>query len=173
MTLQEIEEKFLLFSNYKMKLSATFTKIANKYMVMKTVDNRLNQSFYYSDYLQDLNKGNHHIVKLKRKRVSANNIIKIPLLVDTQEIQSPIPGLLTNKRNIGDKKLNKPENLTNKMNNINKGYILNENDKNNEDNINYKIKNIVIKEKNKKEKNNINDDDSINSLNTKKSKFTF
>ena len=164
MTLQEIEEKFLLFSNYKMKLSATFTKIANKYMVMKTVDNRLNQSFYYSDYLQDLNKGNHHIVKLKRKRVSANNIIKIPLLVDTQEIQSPIPGLLTNKRNIGDKKLNKPENLTNKMNNINKGYILNENDKNNEDNINYKIKNIVIKEKNKKEKNNINDDDSINSL---------
>ena len=54
MTLQEIEEKFLLFSNYKMKLSATFTKIANKYMVMKTVDNRLNQNFFYSDYFTRL-----------------------------------------------------------------------------------------------------------------------
>ena len=148
MTLKEIEEKFLLFSNYKMKLSATFTKIANKYMVMKTVDNRLNQNFFYSDYLQDLNKGSQYIVKLQRKRASANNIIKIPLLVDTQEIQSPIPEIFTNKMNIGDKKLIKPEIFpNNKMNNNNKLYISNEIDKN----------------KNK-DKNNINDDDSINSL---------
>ena len=147
MTLKEIEEKFLLFSNYKMKLSATFTKIANKYMVMKTVDNRLNQNFFYSDYLQDLNKGSQYIVKLQRKRASANNIIKIPLLVDTQEIQSPMPEIFTNKMNIGDKKLIKPEIFpNNKMNNNNKLYISNEIDKN--------------KDKN----NNINDDDSINSL---------
>lgn len=38
MTSQEIEDKYLLFQNYKMKLSTTFTKIANKYMVMQTVD---------------------------------------------------------------------------------------------------------------------------------------
>jgi len=145
MTLQEIEEKFLLFSNYKMKLSATFTKIANKYMVMKTVDNRLNQNFFYSDYLQELNKGTQYL-KMQRKRISANNIIKIPLLEDTQEKQSPIPEIFTNKMNIGDKKLIKPEIFPNNNMNNNKLFISNEIDKN--------------KDKN----NNINDDDSINSL---------
>ena len=108
MTLQEIEDKFLLFPNYKMKLSTTFTKIANKYIVMKTVDNRLKKNFFYSDYLQDFKKVNYPITKIERKRISANNIIKIKYLEDSQEMQSPFPGIFTTKMNIGDKKLNKP-----------------------------------------------------------------
>ena len=110
MTLQEIENKFLLFQNYKMKLSNTFTKIANKYMVMKTVDNISKKIFFYSDYLQDLKKENHSFVKIKRKKISANNIINVSYLVEPQENQSPVPELFTNKMNIGDKKLIKQEN---------------------------------------------------------------
>ena len=158
MTLKEIEDKFLLFQNYKMKLSTTFTKIANKYMVMKTVDNRLHQNFFYTDYLQDLKKVNHSIVKLERKRISASDIIKIKIPVDNQEIQSPLPEFLTNKMNIGDKKLIQP---SNKDSDINKKFSSNGED-NNKEIHNNNIKNIG-KEKNKKLKHS-NDDDSINSL---------
>jgi hypothetical protein len=109
MSLQEIENKFLLIQNYKVKLSNTFTKIANKYMVAKIVDNIAKKNFYYTDYLQDLKKENHAFVKLERKRISANNIIKISCLVEPQEPQSPIPEIFTNKVNIGEKKLRKEE----------------------------------------------------------------
>jgi hypothetical protein len=159
MTLKEIEDKFLLFQNYKMKLSTTFTKIANKYMVMKTVDNRLHQNFFYTDYLQDLKKVNHSIVKLERKRISASDIIKIKIPVDNQEIQSPLPEFLTNKMNIGDKKLIQP---SNKDSDINKKFSSNGEDNNKEIHNNNNNKNIG-KEKNKKPKHS-NDDDSINSL---------
>ena len=164
MTFQEIEDKFLLFPNYKMKLSTTFTKIANKYMVMQSYDKNLNTKFYYSDYLQDQKKVNHCIVKLERKRISANNIIKIPLLEETQEIQSPIPEMLTNKMNIGDKKLIKPKDIY--MNNN----ILNSmNNNNNDEIVKKKIDNITNKEKSKSKKININinikdDDSSLSSL---------
>ena len=158
MTLKEIEDKFLLFQNYKMKLSTTFTKIANKYMVMKTVDNRLHKNFFYTDYLQDLKKVNHSIVKLERKRISASDIIKIKIPVDNQEIQSPLPEFLTNKMNIGDKKLIQP---SNKDSDINKKFSSNGED-NNKEIHNNNNKNIG-KEKNKKPKHS-NDDDSINSL---------
>ena len=172
MTLQEIEDKFLLFPNYKMKLSTTFTKIANKYMVMQSYDKNLNTKFYYTDYLQDQKKVNHPIVKFERKRISANNIIKIPLLVEAQEVQSPIPEILTNKMSIGDKKLIKPKeidnNILNSMNNTNKKYGLNEiDDRNNDEIIKKKIDNITNKEKSKSKKININikeDDSSLSSL---------
>ena len=114
MTSQEIEDKYLLFQNYKMKLSTTFTKIANKYMVMQTVDKNLKTNFFYTDYLQDNKKENHIKVKLERKRISANNIIKIPLLVDTQEMTSPMPEIFTNKVNIGFKKLIKSNEIDSK-----------------------------------------------------------
>ena len=159
MTPQEIEDKFLLFPNYKMKISTTFTKIANKYMVMETVDNRLKQNFYYTDYLQDLKKVNHSIVKIGRKRTSANNIIKIKYLVDTQEIQSPLPEIFTNKMNIGDKKLIQPDN---KNSDINMQFSLNGKNNTNHRNSN-NINNTEKKNKNRKSKKN-NDDDSINSL---------
>ena len=114
MTSQEIEDKYLLFQNYKLKLSTTFTKIANKYMVMQTVDKNLKTNFYYTDYLQDNKKESHRKVKLERKKISANNIIKIPLLVDTQEIASPMPEIFTNKVNIGFKKLIKSNEIDSK-----------------------------------------------------------
>ena len=169
MTLQEIEDKFLLFPNYKMKLSATFTKIANKYMVMKTVDNKTKKNFFYTDYLQDFKKVNHRFVRLQRKKASANNIYKIPFLRETQELQSPIPQIFTNKRNIGDKKLIKPENINifplRKNNSICKTIEHNEiDDKDKEENITNK-RTIVVKRKNKTKKNkNNNDDSSVSSL---------
>ena len=158
MTLKEIENKFLLFPDYKMKLSTTFTRIANKYMVMKTVDNRLHQNFFYTDYLQDLKKVNHSIVKPERKRISASDIIKIKIPVDNQEIQSPLPEFLTIKMNIGDKKLIQP---SDKDSDINKKFPSNGED-NNKEIHNNNIKNIG-KDKNKKLKHS-NSDDSINSL---------
>jgi hypothetical protein len=164
MTLQEVEDKFLLFPNYKMKLSTTFTKIANKYIVMKTVDNRLKKNFFYSDYLQDLKKVNYPIVKIERKRISANNIIKIKYLEDTQEMQSPLPEIFTTKMSIGDKKLNKPVPgkiySSNRKISLNKAFTLNDKKMNTEEN-NCK-KNVEINEK--KNKYWANDDDSINSL---------
>ena len=171
MTLKEIEDKFLLFPNYKMKLSTTFTKIANKYMVIQSYDKNLNTKFYYTDYLQDQKKVNHCIVKFERKRISANNIIKIPLLVETHEVQSPIHEIFANKMNIGDKKLIKPKeivnNILNSMNN-NKKYGLNEIEyKNNDEIIKKKIDNITNKEKSKSKKINIKikeDDSSLSSL---------
>ena len=159
MTSQEIEDKYLLFQNYKMKLSTTFTKIANKYMVMQTVDKNLNTNFFYTDYLQDNKKENHIKVKLERKKISANNMIKIPLLVDTQEMASPIPEIFTNKVNIGFKKLIKSNEIDSKnlinINNIstiknNTNIELNENED----------KKMVINDKNKSKKANMNDDDS-------------
>jgi hypothetical protein len=167
MTLKEIEEKFLLFPNYKMKLSTTFTKIANKYMVMKTVDNKLKKNFFYTDYLQDLKKVSHSIVKFQRKRISANNIIKVNYLVDPQEMQSPLPENFTNKKNIGEKKLIKPEDgegggvilSNNNQIDINDVFSLNQLEINNEQN--NSIKNIV---RHKKEKKFLKDDDSISSL---------
>ena len=112
MSLQEIENKFLLIQDYKMKLSNTFTKIANKYMVMRTVDNIAKINFFYTDYLQDLKKENHPLVKLEKRRISANNIIKIAYLVEEpQEPQSPVPEIYTNKVNIGEKKLMKQVHL--------------------------------------------------------------
>ena len=159
MTSQEIEDKYLLFQNYKMKLSTTFTKIANKYMVMQTVDKNLNTNFFYTDYLQDNKKENHIKVKLERKRISANNIIKIPLLVDAQEMTSPMPEIFTNKVNIGFKKLIKSNEIDSKnlinINNIstiknNTNIELNENED----------KKMVINDKNKSKKANMNDDDS-------------
>ena len=159
MTLKEIENKFLLFPNYKMKLSTTFTKIAKKYMVMETVDNRSKQNFFYTDYSQDLKKVNHPIVKLQRKRISANNVIKIKYLVDNQEPQSPLPEIFTNKMNIGQKKLKIPDN---KYFDINIPFSLNETDNNNNENSNI-INNTEIKYKRKKTKKK-NVDDSINSL---------
>jgi len=164
MTLQEIEDKFLLFPNYKMKLSTTFTKIANKYMVMKTVDNKTKKNFFYSDYLQDFKKVNHRYVKLERKKTSANNIYKIPFLRETQELQSPMPEIFTNKMNIGDKKLIKPEKINmfplRKNNSICKTIEHNEiEDKDKEENITNK-RTIVVKSKNKTKKNNNNNDDS-------------
>ena len=172
MTLQEIEDKFLLFPNYKMKLSTTFTKIANKYMVMQSYDKNLNTKFYYTDYLQDQKKVNHCIVKLERKRISANNIIKIPLLVETQDVQSPIPEIFTNKMNIGDKKNIKPKDNNNILSiiNNNKKYGLNEmEERNNDEIIKKKIDNITNKEKSKSKKININinikdDDSSLSSI---------
>ena len=159
MTLKEVENKFLLFPNYKMKLSTTFTKIAKKYMVMETVDNRSKQNFFYTDYSQDLKKVNHPIVKLQRKRISANNVIKIKYLVDNQEAQSPLPEIFTNKMNIGLKKLKIPDN---KYFDINIPFSLNETDNNNNENSN-NINNTEIKYKRKKTKKK-KDDDSINSL---------
>ena len=167
MTLKEIEDKFLLFPNYKMKLSTTFTKIANKYMVMKTVDNKSKKNFFYTDYLQDLKKVSRSIVKLQRKRISANNIIKINYLPDPQEMQSPLPENFTYKKNIGEKKLIKPEegewdcgnSSNNNQININNIFSLNQLDINSGQNSS--LKNIV---KNKKEKKILKDDDSINSL---------
>ena len=156
MTLNEIEEKFLLFPNYKMKLSTTFTKIANKYIVMQTVDKRLKQNFFFTDYYQDIKKSNLHIIKPERKKISANNIIKLSYL-ESHELQSPIPEIFTNKMDIGDKKLIKQKYI--KEIQI---FSLNGNENSNVE-MNHKIKDIVIKEKNKKEKNT-NDDDSINSL---------
>ena len=160
MTLQEIEKKFLLFPNYKMKLSTTFTKIANKYMVMKTVDKKTNQNFFYTDYLQDKKKASLRFIKLEKKKASANNIYKIPFLTEAQELQSPMPVIFTNKMNIGEKKLMKPEekiSFSYKKSNM---YIeCNELDNDN-----------IIKKENKgkygknKEKNIINNDDSVNSL---------
>ena len=159
MTSKELEDKFLLFPNYKMKLSTTFTKIADKCIIMKTVDNRLNQKFYYSDYLQDIKQVNHPIVKSERKRISANNIIKINFLVDNQEAQSPLPEAFTNKMNIGEKKLIQPDNQN--FDNS-KPCSLNEINNNKDGNIN-SIKHIITRNKTKKLKFN-NDDDSINSL---------
>ncbi len=174
MTLQEIENKFLLFQNYKMKLSNTFTKIANKYMVMKTVDNISKKIFFYSDYLQDLKKENHSFVKIKRKKISANNIINVSYLVEPQENQSPVPELFTNKMNIGEKKLIKSnekkisfQKVINNKNNSNfKTIDLDIENKINDENIDYKMQTIVNKDKNKIKNNNINEDDSsfINSL---------
>ena len=171
MTLKEIEDKFLLFPNYKMKLSTTFTKIANKYMVMQSYDKNLNTKFYYTDYLQDQKKVNHCIVKIERKRISAKNIIKIPLLVETNEVQSPIDEIFANKMSIGDKKLIKPKeivnNILNSMNN-DKKYELNEMEyKNNDEIIKKKIDNIINKEKSKSKKIDIKikeDDSSLSSL---------
>ena len=161
MTLQEIEKKFLLFPNYKMKLSTTFTKIANKYMVMKTVDKKTNQYFFYTDYLQDKKKASLRFIKLEKKKVSANNIYKIPFLTEAQEVQSPIPALFTNKMNIGEKKLIKPEekiSFSYKKSNmcIESNELDNDNINKNENKGKYNGKN--------KEKNNINNDDSVNSL---------
>ena len=159
MTSQEIEDKYLLFQNYKMKISTTFTKTANKYMVMQTVDKNLNTNFFYTDYLQDNRKESHRKVKLERKKISANNIIKIPLLVDTQEMTSPMPEIFTNKVNIGFKKLIKSNEIDSKnlinINNIktitnNSNIELNENED----------KKMTINDKNKSKKMNKNDDDS-------------
>lgn len=168
MTLQELEDKFLLIQDYKMKLSITFTKIANNYMVIQTVDKNLKKNFYYTDYLQDQKKVNHCKIKLERKRISANNIIKLPLLADPQEIQSP--EIFANKVNIGEKKLikpkevvveNFPKNSSNNNNNTNyKTVQSNENDgKKIEENNKLKIDNITIKDK-KSKKINVNEDDS-------------
>ena len=66
MTLQELEDKFLLIQDYKMKLSITFTKIANNYMVIQTVDKNLKKNFYYTDYLQDQKKVNHNKIRKKK-----------------------------------------------------------------------------------------------------------
>jgi hypothetical protein len=71
--------------------------------------------------------------------------------VEAQEVQSPIPEILTNKMSIGDKKLIKPKeidnNILNSMNNTNKKYGLNEiDDRNNDEIIKKKIDNITIKE---------------------------
>ena len=158
MALSEIEQKFLLFPNYKMKLSTTFTKIANKYMVIQTVDKRLKQNYFFTDYYQDLKKSNLPIIKPERKRISANNMIKIPYFEDAPEIHSSIPENITNKMDIGDKKLIKSRYNNKKKDNN----ILNINENCNDD-MNYKIKGIVIKEKNKKGKNSF-EEDSINSL---------
>ena len=110
MSLKEIEDKFLLFPNYKMKLSTTFTKNANIYVVVEIVDNKLKQNFYYTDYSQDQQETSQSIVKTERKRISCNDIIKIKYFREEQELQSPSPELFTNKMNIGDKKLIKQEN---------------------------------------------------------------
>ena len=142
-----------------MKISTTFTKTANKYMVMQTVDKNLNTNFFYTDYLQDNKKENHIKVKLERKKISANNMIKIPLLVDTQEMASPMPEIFTNKVNIGFKKLIKSNEIDSKnlinINNIktitnNSNIELNENED----------KKMTINDKNKSKKMNKNDDDS-------------
>ena len=169
MSLQELEDKFLLFPNYKMKLSTTFTKLANKYIVMQTVDNNLGENFYYTDYLQDQKKVSHYKVKQERKRISANNIIKLPLLVDIQELQSPIPEIFTTKMNIGDKKLIKPKEVEN-YDNIKKNEINNNKkiestkyDENKDENGKARIKNVAFKNKNK-EINNNDDDSCIYSL---------
>lgn len=174
MTLQEIENKFLLFQNYKMKLSNTFTKTANKYMVMKTVDNISKKIYFYSDYLQDLKKENHSFVKIQRKKISANNIINMSYLVEPQEAQSPVPELFTNKMNIGEKKLIRKngkkisfQKVINNRNNSNfKTIDLDIENKTNDEHIDYKMQTIVNKDKNKIKNNNINEDDSssINSL---------
>ena len=161
MTSQEIEDKYLLFQNYKMKLSTTFTKIANKYMVMQTVDKNLKTNFYYTDYLQDNKKESHRKVKLERKKISANNIIKIPLLVDTQEIASPMPEIFTNKVNIGFKKLIKSNEIDSKnlinANNINTI----KNNSNIEINENENVdRKMTIYERTKSKKIIKNDDDS-------------
>ena len=148
MTSQEIEDKYLLFQNYKMKLSTTFTKTANKYMVMQTVDKNLNTNFYYTDYLQDNKKENHRKVKLERKKISANNIIKIPLLVDTQD-----------KVNIGFKKLIKSNEIDSK-NLININNIKTIKNNSNNELIENEDKKMVINDKNKLKKENKNDDDS-------------
>ena len=156
MTLKEIEDKYLLFPNYKMKLTTTFTKNANKYIVVKIVDNRLKQNFYYTDYYQEQQESNQCFVKTERKRVSCNDLIKIKYLGDEQELQSPLPELFTNKMDIGDKKLIKPENKENfsdkKKLGLNKLYTLKEYNKNENS------------KNNKKQKMKLNDDDSINSL---------
>ena len=161
MTLQEIEDKFLLFPNYKMKISTTFTKIANKHMVMKTVNKKTNQIFFYSDYLQDKKKGSLHFVKMQRKKVSANNIYKIPFLTQAHDIQSPIPEFFTNKMSIGDKKLIKPEEkISFSYRKNSKCVVKNEFDNDNSSkNEKKKLFNSKFKEK-----NNINNDDSVNSL---------
>ena len=181
MTLQEIENKFLLIQNYKMKLSNTFTKIANKYMVMKTVDNKTKKNFFYTDYLQDLKKETFSFVKLERKRISARNIINISYLVESQEQQSPIPELITNKMNIGEKKLRKSQkkDFFNKSNNSNI-YYKNSNNMSNHNIMgldiekknpgNDKVQSLLKKDKQKNNnynnKNKINEDDSssMNSL---------
>jgi hypothetical protein len=161
MTLQEIEDKFLLFPNYKIKISTTFTKIANKYMVMKTVDKKTNQNFFYSDYLQDKKKGNLYFVKTQRKKASANNIYKVPFLTQSHEIQSPIMEFLTNKVCIGDKKLIKPEEkISFSYRKNSKCTVKNEFDN---DNSSKNEKKKLFNSK-YKEKNNINNDDSVNSL---------
>ena len=160
MTSQEIEDKYLLFQNYKMKISTTFTKIANKYMVMQTVDKNLNTNFYYSDYLQDNKKESHRKVKMQRKKISANNIIKIPLLVDAPEIASPMPEIFTNKVNIGFKKLIKSNEIIDSKNLINSNNIKTiKNNSNKEVNEN-EDKKMTINDKNKPKKENKNDDDS-------------
>ena len=156
MTSQEIEDKYLLFQNYKMKLSTTFTKIANKYMVIQTVDKNLKKNIFYTDYLQDNKKESHRKVKLERKKISANNIIKIPLLVDTQEMASPMPEIFTNKVNIGFKKLIKSNEIDNK-NFVNVKAIKNNSNIEYNENVDKKM---TINEKNKLKKINKNDDDS-------------
>ena len=119
MALSEIEQKFLLFPNYKMKLSTTFINIANKYMVIQMFDKRLKQYYFFTDYYQDLKQSNLPIIKPERKRISANNMFKIPYFEDAPEIHSSIPEDITNKMDIGDKKLIKPRyNNKNKDNNI-------------------------------------------------------
>ena len=160
MSLKEIEDKFLLFPNYKMKLSTTFTKNANIYVVVEIVDNKLKQNFYYTDYSQDQQETNQSIVKKERKRISCNDIIKIKYFREEQELQSPLPELFTNKMNIGDKKLIKQKNKEifsdKKKLGFNKGYTMKEFDSNNNLNIcNSKLKNKNI---------NLNDDDFFNSL---------
>ena len=161
MSLKEIEDKFLLFPNYKIKISTTFTKTANKYLVMKTVDNKTKKIIDFTDVLQDKNKVNYNYAKLERKKASANNIIKIPFLADTQEMQSPLPEIFTNKMNIGEKKLIKPEEkitFSYSRNSIcktqNEFY---EGDNN-------KIENKKLYANKHKEKNIINDDSSVYSL---------
>jgi len=159
MTSQEIEDKYLLFQNYKMKLSTTFTKIANKYMVMQTVDKNLKTNFYYTDYLQDNKKESHRKIKLERKKISANNIIKLPLLVDAPEITSPMPEIFANKVNIGFKKLIKSNEIDSKnlINSNNIKTIKNISNKELNENEDKKMK---INDKNKSKKENKNDDDS-------------
>ena len=111
--------------------------------------------------MQDNKKESHRKVKLERKKISANNIIKIPLLVDTQEIASPMPEIFTNKVNIGFKKLIKSNEIDSK-NLINANNIKTiKNNSNNEINENENVdRKMTIYERTKSKKINKNDDDS-------------